>query len=74
MSNERRQRLTSIAAILAVVLAHGSIIAGLAWIGEWRVWRFTTNFIVQLDAALVICCVIGSSARAIVARRRIPVE
>jgi hypothetical protein len=54
MSEDRRQRLYYGIAFVVLVLGHGGLIVGLALIGEWRVWRFITNAIAQLDAGLLI--------------------
>jgi hypothetical protein len=54
MSEDRRQRLCYVAACLVLVFGHGGLLVGLALIGEWRVWRFITNAIAQLDAGLLI--------------------
>jgi hypothetical protein len=68
MTVHRRQRLHMIAALVAIIVLHGAMIVGLAVMGEWRVWRFITNFIVQLDAALLMGWVICTSIGALRAR------
>jgi hypothetical protein len=54
MTIDRTQRLIMIAT-LAVVICHFSLIAGLALGGEWRVWRFVTDFIAHLYGWSAVC-------------------
>jgi hypothetical protein len=54
MSDLARQRLCHALALAILVLGHGGLIVGLALMGEWRVWRFITNLIAQVDAALLV--------------------
>ena len=54
MNEDRRQRRITIGAICSTLLLHGALLAGLAVAGEWHVFRFLANAIVQLDVVLVL--------------------
>jgi hypothetical protein len=65
MSDPARQRLCHALALAILVLGHGGLILGLALMGEWRVWRFITNLIAQVDAGLLIGWMVWTSVRSI---------
>lgn len=46
MTRQRKQQLLLIA--IAVLITHLALTTGLALAGEWRVWRFVTDFIAHL--------------------------
>lgn len=50
MTQVRRRRVRTLAAIAFVVVGHAALIAALALAGEWRVWRFIMNVTAQLYA------------------------
>ena len=54
MTDSRRKTLLTAIVIAVLVIGHGGLVLGLALAGEWRVWRFITNAVAQLDAFLVI--------------------
>lgn len=69
MTGASRQRLPLVAAIVVTLGLHAAMIAGLALMGEWRVWRFITNFIVQVDAVTLIGWIVCTSVAAMRERR-----
>ena len=54
MTETRRKTLFNMIAIAVLIISHGGLIVGLALAGEWRVWRFITNLVFQLDALILV--------------------
>ena len=58
MNEDRRQRRITIGAVCITLLLHGAILLALAVAGEWRVFRFLPNAVVQLDVILMLSWVV----------------